>query len=75
MKCVKSIETQMALDCYNAFNNAMTNLPTTPVNGELKATGYSQTTLVDFAQKVTAYNGGAKAVVVGTQLATERITC
>lgn len=73
MKCVRSIETQMSLDCYTAFNTAMTALPTTPVNGELKATGYSQDTLIEFAQKVTAYNGGNKAVIVGTQLALQNV--
>jgi hypothetical protein len=73
MRCVRSIETQMSIDCYKAFDAAMTNLPTTPVNGQLKATGYDQSTLVDFAQKVTAYNGGNKAVIVGTQLALQNV--
>lgn len=73
MKAVRSIETQMSLDCYTAFDTAMGSLPTTPVGGELKATGYDQSTLIDFAQKVTAYNGGNKAVIVGTQLALQNV--
>ena len=73
MRCIRSIETQMSVDCYTAFNTAMTALPTTPVNGELKATGYDQTTLVEFAQRVSAWNGGARAIIVGTQLALQNI--
>ncbi len=51
MRCVRSIETQMSIDCYKAFDAAMTNLPTTPVNGQLKATGYDQSTLVRFCSE------------------------
>lgn len=73
MKAVTSIETAMAIDCYTAFNTAMGNLPTTPVNGELKVTGYSQDSLIKLAQRVTAYNGGQKAIIVGTQLALQNV--
>jgi len=51
----------------------MGNLPTTPVNGELKVTGYSQDSLIKLAQRVTAYNGGQKAIIVGTQLALQNV--
>lgn len=73
MKAVRSIETEMAKDVYMTFDEAMDKLPTTPVNGELKATGYSRDTLVKFCQRVSAYNNGAKPVIVGTQLALSKI--
>lgn len=73
MKAVRSLETQMTVDVYNAFNTAMTNLPTTPVDGELKITGWTQDAGVKLAQRVTAYNQGAKAVFVGTQVALSKI--
>ena len=72
MKCVRSIETQMSVDAYKAFDAAMNNLPSTAGNTKLKATGYTQDTLIDFAQKVSAYNGN-RAVVVGTQLALQNV--
>lgn len=73
MKAVRSIETEMARDVYMTFDEAMDKLPTTPVNGQLKATGYSQDTLIQFCQRVSAYNNGAKPVIVGTQLALSKI--
>lgn len=70
MKVVRSIETQMAYDCYVAFNTAMNALPTTPVNQELQITGaFDQNTMVTLAQKVSAFNNGAKPILVGTQVA------
>lgn len=73
MKAALSIESQMTLDAYNTFNTAMANLPTSPVGGELLISGYSQTTAVSLAQRVTAFNQGQKAVFVGTQLAVQNI--
>jgi len=73
MKAVRSIEVEMTKDVYNAFNTAMTSLPTTPVDGELKFTGYSQSNLIKLIQRVTAYNQGSKAVILGTQLALQNI--
>jgi hypothetical protein len=73
MKCVRSIETEMTLDSYNAFNAAMTALPTTPSGGVLKVVGYTQDDAVSLAQRVTAFNQGQKAVFVGTQIALNKI--
>lgn len=73
MKAAKSMENEITYDAYNAFNTAMTNLPTTPSGGELKVTGYTQDTAIRLAQSVTAFNGGAKAVFVGTQIALSKI--
>jgi len=73
IKAVRSIETQMATDIYTAFDTAMNALPTTPADGELKITGYTQDDLVSLGQRVTAYNGGQKAVILGTQLALSKV--
>lgn len=70
IKAIRSLETQMAYDCYVAFNTAMNNLPTTPTNTSLKVTGaFNQNTLVELAQKVSAWNGGMRPIIVGTKTA------
>ncbi len=73
MKAVASLEDQMAREAYSTFATAMDALPSTPGNGQLKATGWSQDTFVNFAQKVTAWNGGNKAVLMGTQRALAQV--
>lgn len=71
-KAVRSIETQITLDVYNVFNVAMAALPV--VGGaELRFAGYSQENLVKLGQRVTAFNGGAKAIVLGTQAALQNV--
>lgn len=72
MKAAKSLEAQMTIDAFNAFNTAMGNLDNAG-DDALRVAGYSQSTLVELGQKVTAWNGGNKAVVVGTQLALQNI--
>jgi hypothetical protein len=66
-KVVRSMETAMTLDAYNAFATAMANLSSTATTG-LQISGYSQANLVRLCQQVTAWSGGAKAIIVGTQL-------
>lgn len=73
MKAMQSLESQMTLDAYNAFNTAMTNLPTTPVGGELKLAGFTQVGATQLAERVTTFNQGAKAVFVGTPVAVRNI--
>ena len=70
-KVARSLETQLTIDVYNAFYVAMDAL-TTGAAG-LKVSGYTQTDFVTLAQKVTAWNGGIKPVVLGTQLALANI--
>ena len=70
-KAVRSIETEATYDCYNAFNTAMGNLSTGATG--LKVAGYTQSALVNLCQKVTAFNQGAKAVILGTQLALQNV--
>jgi hypothetical protein len=69
-KAVVSIETEMTKDAYGAFRAGLTAL-TMPAN--LKVTGYNQLDLLQICERVTAYNGGAKAVIVGTASAISNI--
>lgn len=72
-KAILSLELQITKDVYSAFNTAMTGLPTTPTDGALKVTGYSKSSAIKLAQTVTAFNGGAQAIFLGTQLALANI--
>jgi hypothetical protein len=72
MKAAASMETQMTIDAYSAFNTAMEALPNTG-DAALRVVGYTQDDLVELCQKVTAFNGGRKAVIVGTHLAVSKI--
>jgi len=67
-KCVRSIETALSLDAYNAFATVMSNLSNTATTG-LRIAGYSQQNLVRLCEQVTAWNFGAKPIVVGTATA------
>lgn len=72
-KAVLSIETQMKYDVYDAFAAAMNALPASAGNGQLRISGFSQDTAIALAQKVQAWNGGAKPVFLGTKLALSKI--
>jgi hypothetical protein len=67
-KATRSMETQVTLDAYNAFATAMANVSSTATTG-LQVSGFSQASLIRLCEQVTAWNGGAKAIVVGTSLA------
>ena len=67
-KVIRSLETEMAKDAYTTFNTAMTNLSASG-DDKLKYAGYSQSDLITLAQKVSAWNGGAKAIIIGTPVA------
>jgi len=71
-KAVHSIEVDMARDVYSTFNTAMAALDNAG-DDLLRIAGYSQTNLISLGQKVTAWNGGQKAMIVGTQLALQNI--
>ena len=68
-KVIRSLESEMTKDVYTVFNTAMGALLNTPAAQALRIAGYTQSDLVSLAQRVTAWNGGQKAIVVGTQLA------
>ena len=72
-KAVLSIETEMRYDIYDAFAKAMAALPTGGGAGELRVSGFTQDTAIALAQKVQAWNGGAKPVFLGTKLALSKI--
>ena len=72
-KAVLSIETNMKYDIYDAFATAMNNLPNTSGAGQLRISGFSQNTAIALAQKVQAWNGGAKPIFLGTKLALSQI--
>jgi len=72
MKAAKSLEAQMTVDAYNCFNTAMEALDNAG-DDLLRVAGYSQSTFVELAQKVTAWNGGNKSIAVATQLALQNV--
>jgi hypothetical protein len=72
MKAVRSLETEMAYEAYTAFDTAMAALTTTATK-ELKFTGFSQTNLIEATDRVTTYNNGAKAILLGTRGAVQSI--
>ena len=67
-KIIRSLETEMTRDAYVTFNTAMGNLASSG-DSQLQYAGYSQENLITLAQKVTAWNGGQKAVIIGTPVA------
>ena len=71
-KAVRSLESQMTVDVYNAFATAMAALPTT-TSAALKIAGYTQASMVELAQKVQVWNGGNSPLIMGTRLALANI--
>jgi hypothetical protein len=71
-KAVLSIETQMSIDVYNLFVTTMSAVDSTTTTG-LYVSGFTSDALVDLAQRVTAWNFGNKAVIVGTQRALAQV--
>jgi len=67
-KCIRSIETAMTLDAYNAFATAMSNLSATATTG-LRIAGFSQANLIRLAEQVQSWSYGAKPLIVGTATA------
>lgn len=71
MKAIRSIESQMTADAYNAFETAMAALDATADSG-LRIAGYTQSNLIELCQRVGAFSSG-RPVVVGTQLALQNV--
>ena len=71
-KAIMSIESEVTRDVFTVFNTAMEALDNAG-DDALRFAGYTQSTLVTLAQKVSAWNGGQRAVVVGTQLALQNM--
>ena len=72
MKAVRSIETAVSYDAYGAFATAMAALDNTASTG-LRVAGYTQAEFTRLSQTVSAWNGGQKAVAVGTLAALQNI--
>lgn len=66
MKAVKSIEAEMLNEAWSAFTTAVT---ASTVPSTLKVTNYGEASAITLAEKVTAWNGGKKAVFAGTPVA------
>lgn len=60
----------MSLDAYGAFKTAIT---AASMPAELKIVGYDQQLLLALCERVTAYNGGQKAIIAGTAVAVSNI--
>lgn len=72
IKMTRSFETQLSHDVYSTMATAMAALDNTVATG-LRVAGYSQSEFVRLSQTVAAWNGGAKPIAVGTQLALANI--
>ena len=68
-KAVRSMETAMALDAYNAFYVATANLDSTATTGLLISAGYSQASLLRLCEQVGAWSQGNKPIIMGTSQA------
>lgn len=71
-RAAQSLEVAIAKDIYFAFAQAMDALPTTGT-GALKVNGWSTDGFVKLVQKIEAWNGGAKAIAIGTKLALSKV--
>lgn len=69
-KAIMSIERDFAADIYGHFSAA---LKAVTMPSQLKVTGYTQDDLLKICERVTSYNGGAKAVIMGTPVALSKI--
>lgn len=72
-KAVLSMETNVRYDIYDAFAAAMKELPDSVGAGQLRVSGFTQESAIKLAQKIQAWNGGAKPVFLGTKVALSKI--
>jgi hypothetical protein len=70
MKAVRSIESTMLYEAYDAFYTAMESA-SMPAN--LTVANYTETALIELCQRVTAYNGGRRAIIAGTAVALKSV--
>ena len=73
MKAILSVEANITKEAYGIISTAMSNLPATPADGALRVTAaggtVDKTSAIKLAQTVSAFNGGAPAIFVGTKVA------
>lgn len=72
MKMVRSFETQLSYDVYDAFKTALDAVDSTASTG-LRVTGFTENEFIRLSQTVAAWNGGTRPLAVGTQLALANI--
>jgi len=72
IKALRSLESEMARQAYDAMAAGMLALSTTATTG-LRVTGFSQADLVKLAQKVSSYSGGAAPILIGTKVALSQV--
>lgn len=70
MKAVRSVESQMRYEAFDAFTTVMDSANTPSA---LQIQNYTEESLITLCQKVTAYNQGRKAVIVGTPVALKSV--
>lgn len=70
MKVVRSIETTMLYEAYDAFYTAMESV-SLPAN--LTVANYTENALITLCQRVTSYNQGRKAIIWGTAVALKSV--
>lgn len=63
MKVILSIESEIALDIAYALQNSFTT-----INANFKETGFTPATFKALATRVSAANGGSKAIAIGTEI-------
>lgn len=73
MKAILSLEAQITREVYTAFDKAMNELPSTPMDSKLNLTGWDKKEAIRIAQTVTAFNNNSKAIFLGTALALSNI--
>lgn len=71
-KVAQAMEVEFAYDIYSTFATAMDAISNTASTG-LRVAGFTVAEFVRLSQTVTAWNGGAKALAVGTQAAISQI--
>ena len=77
MKAILSLEAQISKEVYSALTTALGNLPTTPTAGALQITAaggvVNKQATIRLADAVSAYNGGAPVMMVGTRTALSHV--
>lgn len=71
-KAVQSLESEATKDAYTAFATAMAALDNAGTD-QLRYAGWSQANFLTLAQRVSAWNGGRRAMLVGTSLALQNV--
>lgn len=72
VKAIRSIETAMSREIFDTWNTAMGALDSTTDTG-LRVSGFSQKDMVQLAQRVSAYLGGAVPYLLGTKAALQSV--